>query len=160
MDDKGFLQSTSLEEVFVTLGPGLLSILLRQVRSRLAEAAVLIDGRQLLNGMVVETVQHDQQHTACRGERLKTGLGEGVGLQFTILVGSDQVLLLLDVTIQNGKIQIGRGLVDIGITVISLENIWREVSSLLRECALDRKLNPPWITNEAQSKNKLETLLG
>ena len=160
MDDKGFLQSTSLEEIFVTLGPGLLSILLRQVRSRLAEAAVLIDGRQLLNGMVVETVQHDQQHTACRGERLKTGLGEGVRLQFTILVGSDQVLLLLDVTIQNGKIQIGRGLVDIGITVISLENIWREVSSLLRECALDRKLNPPWITNEAQSKNKLETLLG
>ena len=143
MDDKGFLQSTSLEEVFVTLGPGLLSILLRQVRSRLAEAAVLIDGRQLLNGMVVETVQHDQQHTACRGERLKTGLGEGVGLQFTILVGSDQVLLLLDVTVQNGKVQIGRSLVDAGVAVVGLENIWRDVSSPLRKCALDRKLNPP-----------------
>ena len=160
MNDKVFLQSTSLEEIFITLGPGLLSILLRQVRSRLAEAAVLIDGRKLLNGMVVETVQHNQQHTASRGEGLKTGLGEGVRLQFTILVGSDQVLLLLDVTIQNGKIQVGRGLVNTGVTVISLENIWREVSSLLPECALDRTLNPPWITNEAQSKNKLETLLG
>lgn len=160
MNGRVFLQSTSLEEVFVTLGPDLLSLLLRQVRSRLAEAAVLIDGRQLLNGMVVETVQHDQQHTASRGESLKTGLGEGVGLQFTIMVGSDQVLLLLDVTVQNGKVQIGRGLVDAGVAVVGLENIWLDVSSLLRERILDRKLNSPWITSEAQSKNKLETLLG
>ena len=123
MNGRVFLQSTSLEEVFVTLGPDLLSLLLRQVRSRLAEAAVLIDGRQLLNGMVVETVQHDQQHTASRREGLKTGLGEGVGLQFTILVGSDQVLLLLDVTVQNGKVQIGRSLVDAGVAVVGLEDI-------------------------------------
>ena len=129
MDDKGFLQSTSLEEVFVTLGPGLLSILLRQVRSRLAEAAVLIDGRKLLNGMVVETVQHNQENTTSSGEGLQTTLGEAVGLQLTVLVRTDQILLLLDITVQNGKIEVGRGLVHVLLAVVGLEDVCHNVSA-------------------------------
>lgn len=71
-------------------------------------------------------VQHDQQHTASRGEGLKTRLGERIGLQFTILVGTDQVLLLLDVTVQDGKVEVGGGLVDTRITVVGLEDICRK----------------------------------
>lgn len=68
-------------------------------------------------------VQHDQQHTASRGESLKSGLGEGIRLEFSVLVSSDEVLFLLDITVQDREIQIGRGLVYAGVAVVGLEDI-------------------------------------
>jgi hypothetical protein len=59
----------------------------------------------------VETVEHNQQNTAGSGESLQTALGEAVRLQLTILVRPNQVLLLLDITVQNREIKISRGLV-------------------------------------------------
>jgi hypothetical protein len=61
--------------------------------------------------VVVETVKHNQQDTAGSGEGLQTALGEAVRLQLTILVRTNQVLLLLDITVQNRQIKVSRGLV-------------------------------------------------
>lgn len=51
-------------------------------------------------------VEHNHQDTARGRERLKTGLGEAVGLQLSVLEGPDQVLLLLDITVQDGEVEI------------------------------------------------------
>jgi hypothetical protein len=71
----------------------------------------------------VETVQHDQENTASSGKGLQTTLGEAVGLQLSVLVGTDEILLLLDIAVENGEIQVGGGLVQVLLTVIGLENI-------------------------------------
>jgi hypothetical protein len=38
-------------------------------------------------------------------------------------VGTDEILLLLDITVENGEVQVGGGLVQVLLTVIGLENI-------------------------------------
>jgi hypothetical protein len=76
----------------------------------------------------VETIKHNQQNTAGCGESLQTALGEAVGLQLTILVRTDQVLLLLDITVQNGEVEIRRGLVQVLVSVVGLENVCRDGS--------------------------------
>jgi hypothetical protein len=73
--------------------------------------------------MVVETVEHDQENTASSRKGLQTTLGEAVGLQLSVLVGTDEILLLLDITVENGEVQVGGGLVQVLLTVIGLENI-------------------------------------
>lgn len=52
------LQSTSLEEVFVIFGPGLLGLVFRQLGRRLCETTVLVDGGKLLNNVIVETARN------------------------------------------------------------------------------------------------------
>jgi hypothetical protein len=72
----------------------------------------------------VETVEHNQENTASSRKSRKTTLGEGIRLQLTALVGTDQVLLLLDITIQNGEIEVSRGLVQVLLAVVGLENVY------------------------------------
>jgi hypothetical protein len=55
---------------------------------------------------------------------LQTALGEAVGLQLTTLVRTDQGLLLLDITVQNGEIKVGRGFVEVLFAVVGLENVY------------------------------------
>lgn len=50
-------QTTSLEEIVVIFSPGLLGLLLRQVRRGLGEPAVLVDESKLLDNVIVETVR-------------------------------------------------------------------------------------------------------
>lgn len=99
-----YIQSSSLEQVFIVLGPSLLSIFFRKVCSGLVKPAIFIDGRQLLNHVVVKAVEHDQQDTARGGKSLQTRLRERIGLQLSILVGPNEVLFLLDITIKNRKV--------------------------------------------------------
>lgn len=109
--------------------------------------------------MVVETVQHDQQNTASRRERLQTTLREGIGLELSVLVGSDQILLLLNITVQNGKVQVGRGLVQVLLPVVGLEDVYGKVS-YCTNCLYGMDARSPWMIKEAQSKKTLDTLLG
>jgi hypothetical protein len=76
----------------------------------------------------VETVQHNKQHTASSGESLQTAFGKAIRLELSVLVGADQVLLLLNVTVKNGKIQVGGGLVKVRLTIVCLENVYIRIS--------------------------------
>ena len=50
-------ETTSLEEIIVVFGPGLLGLLLGQLRRGLGEAAILVDESKLFDDVVVETVR-------------------------------------------------------------------------------------------------------
>ena len=118
-------KTTGLEQILITLGPGLLGVLLGQTRAGLAEATVLVDLSQLANDVVVETVQHNQQDTAGSRKGLQTTLGEAIGLQLSVLAGTNQILLLLDITVQDGQVQVSGGLVQVLLAVVGLEDIYR-----------------------------------
>lgn len=117
-------KTTGLEQVLITLGPGLLGVLLGQTRAGLTEATVLVDLSQLANDVVVETVQHNQQDTAGSRKGLQTTLGEAIGLQLSVLVGTNQILLLLDITVQDGQVKVSGGLVQVLLAVVGLEDIY------------------------------------
>lgn len=103
-------------------------------------------------------VEHNHQDTARGRERLKTGLGEAVGLQLPVLERPDQVLLLLNVTVQDGQVQITRSLVHVGVFVVGLEDICFLIRIFHRPRDVSRSL--PWIMRDAQSKKTLDTLFG
>jgi hypothetical protein len=55
---------------------------------------------------------------------LQTAFGKAIRLELSVLVGTDQVLLLLDIAVKNGKIQVGRRLIKVRLAVVGLENVY------------------------------------
>lgn len=78
----------------------------------------------LLRNMVVEAVEHDQEHTYTRRESEKPLLGETIGLQLSVLERAHSVLHLLVVTIQRRQIEVGRCIRNVRILTISPEEIY------------------------------------
>lgn len=79
-----------------------------------------------INKRINRPVKHNHQHTAGGRESLKPRFAERVGLQLSILEGSNRVLGLLIITVQDRQVKIGRSLVYIWVLVVGLEDIFSQ----------------------------------
>ena len=100
------LQSASLEKIIVIFSPSALRLLFWEIRSGLREPASLVDLRKLLDDIIVEAVEHDENHTRCGRKLDESRFGVAVRLQLAVLEGSDLILVLLIVAVQNRQVQI------------------------------------------------------
>lgn len=92
-------EPTCVEQVMIPFLPRLRLHLLGQTIARLGEPAVLVDGGQLFNHVIVESVEQDKENTAAWWESKQSLFGEAIWLQLAICECSDSVLVLLRVTI-------------------------------------------------------------
>ena len=117
------VQTTGLKQIIVVFGPRPLLQLRSEAIARLREATALIDGRQLLDDVVVEAVEHDQDDTAAGREAEQAVFGEAVRLQLAILERSNGVLVFLRVAIERGEVEVGGCLRVVEVGVVGLKQI-------------------------------------
>jgi hypothetical protein len=101
------------------------------------EFPALIDRGQLLDDVIVETVEAEEEDGYTGRESQETGFVEAIWFEETVLERSDRVLLFLVVAVERGEIQVGGRLVDCAVCGICVEEI-----SLLEMGLLEGK---PWM---------------
>lgn len=114
-------QSSSLEEIVIVLFPSCLGSVSGQLLGRWCETTILVDQSQLLNHIIVETIEHDEHDSARWRKCEQSLLRETIRLDLTMLKGSHCVLVFLCIAIQNGEVQIARCFAVRVISMISLE---------------------------------------
>ena len=73
--------------------------------------------------MVVKAVEHDEYDLDTRGHPAETFVGKGVGLQLSVVEGTNGILHLLVATVQRRQVQIRRCLGYINVPMIGPEKI-------------------------------------
>jgi len=151
-------QASGLEQVVVVLLPCRRSPLALERRRRRCELAILVDGDEVVGNVVVDAVEHDQQHTDSRRHAQDALVGEAVGLELAVLECPDRVLHGLVAAVQRGQIEVRRRLGLVVVAVVRPEEVCRccQETDSFRELNLDL----PWMMMLAQYQRTLETLLG
>lgn len=94
-------ETTSLEEIVIVLLPCFLCHFFGELVGWLGESAIFVDDRQLLDNIVVESIEHDQKYTTSGWEAKHAFFGETIWLQFTLLECSDLILVGLNISVQS-----------------------------------------------------------
>lgn len=118
-------QPSGLEHVVVKLLPCGRGLLALERRRRAGEFAILVDGNEVFGNVIVDAVEHDQQHTNSWGHAQDPLVGETVGLQLAVLECSDRVLHCLVAAVQRGQIEVRGRLGLVIVTVVGPEEVCR-----------------------------------
>jgi hypothetical protein len=78
---------------------------------------MLVDDGELLDDVVVETVEGDDESTHARGLTEQPPLGKDILLQESVLERPDSVLLLLVVAVQGAQVEVRR-ILEFGVVLL------------------------------------------
>lgn len=119
------LQPSGLEKIVITFCQSLLicGYILRVNGHRNTKSSSFIYQRQLLDHIIVESIEGDDESTNPWRLSQKSRFRECIGLDLAILKRTDGLLLLSIVAVKRAEIQIGRGSMLVRVHIIRAEDI-------------------------------------